>query len=164
MVHISFWFMLMTLIFWGGSVHNTKENAESLVVASKKTTLEVNADKAKYMVMSWDQNARQRHSMKSDNSSFERVEEFKYLGATLTNQHSNQEEIKSRMKSGNAFYHLVRNLLSSSLLSKNLKMKVCRTIILPSIFVWVWDLVADIARGKETEGVWEHGVEENIWT
>ena len=52
MVHISFWFMLMTLIFWGGSVHNTKENAESLVVASKKTTLEVNADKAKYMVMS----------------------------------------------------------------------------------------------------------------
>ena len=31
-------------------------------------------------------------------------------------------------------------------------------------FVWVWNLVADIARGKEAEGVWEHGVEENIWT
>jgi len=71
--------------------------------------------------------------MKSDNSSFERVEEFKYLGATLTNQHSIQEEIKSRMKSGNAFYHLVRNLLSSSLLSKNLKMKIYRTIILPVV-------------------------------
>ena len=30
--------------------------------------------------------------------------------------------------------------------------------------VWVWNLVADIAVGKEAEGVWEHGVEENIWT
>ena len=30
--------------------------------------------------------------------------------------------------------------------------------------VWVWNLVADIAGGKEAEGVWEHGVEENIWT
>ena len=31
-------------------------------------------------------------------------------------------------------------------------------------FVWVWNLVADIAGGKAAEGVWEHGVEENIWT
>ena len=31
-------------------------------------------------------------------------------------------------------------------------------------FVWVWNLVADIAGGKEAEGVWEQGVEENIWT
>ena len=46
--------------------------------------LEVNADKTKYMVMSRDQNAGRTHSMKSDNSSFERVDEFKYLGTTLT--------------------------------------------------------------------------------
>jgi len=45
------------------------------------------------------------------------VEEFKYLGTILTNQSSNQEEIKSRLKSGIACYHLVQNLLSSSLLS-----------------------------------------------
>jgi hypothetical protein len=43
--------------------------------------------------------------MKIDNSVFERVEEFKYLGTTLTNQNSLQEEIKSRLKSGNACYH-----------------------------------------------------------
>jgi len=71
--------------------------------------------------------------MKIDNSSFERLEEFKYLGTTLTNQNSIQEEIKSRLKSGNACYHSVQNLLSSSLLSRNLKFKIYRTIILPDV-------------------------------
>ena len=69
--------------------------------------------------------------MKVDNSSVERVEEFKYLGTTLTVQNSFQEELKSRLKLGNACYHSVQNLLSSSLLSKNLKIKIYRTIILP---------------------------------
>ena len=68
--------------------------------------------------------------MKIDNSSIERVEEFKYLGTNLTNQSSVEKEIKSRLKSGNASYHSVQNLLSSSLQSKNLKIKVHRTIIL----------------------------------
>jgi len=62
------------------------ENAEVLVVGSTEIGLENNADKTKYMVMSRDQNAGRIHNMKNDNSSFERVEEFKYL--TLTNQHS----------------------------------------------------------------------------
>jgi len=68
--------------------------------------------------------------MKIDNSSFERVKQFKYLGTTLTHQNSIKEEIKSRLKSGNGWYHSVQNLLSSSLLSKNLKIKIYRTIIL----------------------------------
>src|SRR5215469_6377263 len=71
--------------------------------------------------------------MKTDNSSIERVEEFKYLGTTLTNQYSIQEEIKSRLKMENACYYSVQNLLSSSFLSKNLKIKIYRTIILPVI-------------------------------
>jgi len=65
-----------------------------------------------------------------DNSTFERVEEFKYLGTTLTNQNSIPEEITSRLRSGNACYHSVQNLLFSRLLSKNLKIKIYRTIIL----------------------------------
>ena len=105
----------------GGSVHTIKENVEASVVVNKKTGLEVNADKTKYMVMSRDQNAGRSHSMKTDNSSFEMVEEFKYLGTTLTNQNSIQEEIKSRLKPGNVCYHSEQNLLSSSLLSKSLK-------------------------------------------
>ena len=63
----------------GGSIHSVKENSEALVVASKETGREVNADKTKYMIMSRDQNAERSDSIKKDNYSFERVEEFKYL-------------------------------------------------------------------------------------
>jgi len=61
------------------------------------------------------------------------VEVFKYLGTTITDQNSIQEEIKSRLKLGNACYHSVQNLLSSRLLSKNLKIKIYITIILPVV-------------------------------
>ena len=59
-------------------------------------------------------------TMKNYNNTIERVEEFKYLGTTLTNKNSIQEEIKSRLNLGNACYYSVQNLFSSSLLSKNL--------------------------------------------
>jgi len=101
-----------------------KENTEALVVASKETGLESNADKTKYMVMSRDQNAGRSHSIKISNCYFERVEEFKYLRKTGKKPNSIPEEIKSRLKSGNAGYYSVQNLLSSSLLSKNLKIKI----------------------------------------
>jgi len=117
----------------GGSVHTVEENAEASVVAAKEIGLEVNADKTKYMIMSRDQNAGRSHSMKTDSISIERVEEFKYLVTTLTNKNSIQEEIKSRLKLGNACYYSVQNLLSSSLLSKKLKIKIYRTIILPVV-------------------------------
>ena len=87
-------------------------------MATKQIGLEVNADKTKYMVMSREQTAGLSHTMKGDNSSIERVEEFKYLGTTLTNQNSIQEEIKNRLKLGNACYHSVQKLLSSSFVSK----------------------------------------------
>ena len=75
----------------GGSIHTIKENAEALGFATKEIGLEVNADKTKCMVMSREQTAGLRHTMNVDNSSIERVEEFKYLGTTLTNQNSIQE-------------------------------------------------------------------------
>ena len=77
-----------------------------------------------YMVMSRDQNSGRIQSVRIDNSTFERVEEFKYLGTTLTNQNSIAEEIKRRLRLGNACYHSVQNLLSSRLLSKNLKINI----------------------------------------
>jgi hypothetical protein len=66
----------------GGNVLTIKKNAYALIVDSKETGLEVNADKTKYMVMSRGQNAGRSHSIKTDNSSFERVKEFNYLGRT----------------------------------------------------------------------------------
>ena len=98
----------------GGSVRTIKKRREGLLFGSKETGLEVNAEKTKYMVMPRDQNAGRSHSIKIDNSSFERVEEFKYLETHLTNQNYIQEEIESRLKSGNACYHSVQNIFSSS--------------------------------------------------
>ena len=61
------------------------------------------------------------------------MEQSKYLGTTLTHQNSIQEEIKSRLKSGNACCHSLQNLLSFSLLFKNIKITICRTKILPLV-------------------------------
>jgi hypothetical protein len=69
--------------------------------------------------------------MNIDNCIFERMEELRYLGKTLTDQNSIQEEIKSILKSGNSCYHSVQNCLSSSLLPKNVKIKIYRLVILP---------------------------------
>jgi hypothetical protein len=52
---------------------------------------------------------------------------FKYLGTTVTNQNLIQEKIKRRLNSGNACYHWVQNLLSSRLLSKNVKVRIYKT-------------------------------------
>jgi len=71
------------------------------------------------MVMSRDHNEGRGHDIKIDNIFFEKVEEFKSLGTTLTNQNSIQEETESTLKSGNACYHSVQILLSPRLLSKN---------------------------------------------
>jgi hypothetical protein len=83
--------------------------------------------------MSRDQNAGRSHNVKTDNNSFERVEVFRYLETTLTNQNPIQEEIKCRLKLGKACCHSVQNLLSSSLLYKNIRLRY-RTIILPVVF------------------------------
>jgi len=85
------------------------------------------------MVMSGDQNAGQSHNIKFHYSSFERVEQLKYLGITLTYQNSIRKEIKSSFKWGSTCYHSVQNLLSPSLLSKNVKSNIYNTIILPAV-------------------------------
>jgi len=78
-----------------------EKHSKALAVASKETGLEVNVEKTKYMVRSRERNAgKKNYNIKLDNKSFERVEEFKYLGATLTNQNLIQEEIKSRLNAG----------------------------------------------------------------
>ena len=67
------------------------------------------------------------------------------------NQNSIQEEIKSRLESGNACYHSVQNLLSSSFLSKNMKIKIYRTIFC-LLFCRSMKLVTYIEGGMQAEG------------
>jgi hypothetical protein len=83
--------------------------------------------------MSCEQNAGQNWDIEIGNRSFENESQFKHLGMTVTNQTLIQEEIKRRLNSGNACYHLVPNLLSSHLLSKNVKVRIFKNIILPVV-------------------------------
>jgi hypothetical protein len=62
------------------------------------------------MIMSRDQNAGGSHNIKIDSSSFAGVEQFRYLGTTVTDQNSIQEETKGILKSGNACHRSVQNL------------------------------------------------------
>ena len=108
----------------GGSAHTVNKNTEESALASEEIGIEVSTEKTKYMIMSRDQHAGQNCSLKIGNKSFDRLEHFRYLGKNLTYQNSIHEEIKSRLNSGIASYHSVQNLLSSSLLSKNIKIKI----------------------------------------
>jgi hypothetical protein len=90
------------------------------------------------------------------------VSQFKYFGTTETKQNLIQEDIKIKLNSDNVCCHSVQNLLSSRLLSKNLKIRIYKTIILPVVLYGceTWSLTL---REEKTEGVWEQGAE-YIWT
>jgi hypothetical protein len=106
--------------------------------------------------------AGQKHSTKIANRSFEGVAKFKYLGTTLRDQNCMQEEIKSRLNSGNACYHSVQSLLSSCLLSRNLKVKIYKTVILPVVLhgCETWSLTL---RGEHRLRVFENRVLRRIF-
>jgi hypothetical protein len=85
------------------------------------------------MLMSRSQKMGQKHSIKTVNRSFKDAAKLKYLGTTLTDQNYMHKEIKSKLNSGNAYYCSVQSLLSSHLLSRNLKVKIYNTVILPLV-------------------------------
>jgi hypothetical protein len=112
----------------GNSIDTINKNTETLIDASKGVGLEVNLENTKYMLVSHNQNAAQNWDIIIGNRSFENISQFKYLGTAVTNENLIQEEIKRRLNSGNACY-----LLSSHLLSKNVKVRIYKTIILPVV-------------------------------
>jgi hypothetical protein len=138
----------------GDNTNTINKNTETLNGASKEVGLKVNIEKTMYLLVYHCQNAGKHHDIKIGNRSFENVSQFKYFNSiqffiiyvpsrtTVTNQNLIKEEIKRRLNSGNACYHSAQNLLSSSLLSKNVKVRIYKTIILPVVLYWckTWSL------------------------
>jgi hypothetical protein len=100
----------------GNNIYTTNKNTKALTDARKEVGLEINVKKTKYMSLSRHQNANQNCDIKIANRLFENMSQFRYLGVTVTNQR--------RLNSGNACFHYVQNLLSSRLLSKNIKIRI----------------------------------------
>jgi hypothetical protein len=130
--------------------------------SGKEVGVEINVEKTKYMLLSRHQNAGQNRDIEMANRWFENVSQFRYLGTTVTNQNLIQEEIKRRLSSGNACYHSVQSLLSSRLWSKNLKMRIYKTIIfrMVSYGCETWSLTL---REEHTLRVFENKVLRRIF-
>jgi hypothetical protein len=86
-----------------------------------------------YMLLSRHQNVGEIRDIKIENRSLENVSQFRYLGTTVRNQNLIWEKFKRRLYSGNCCYNSVQNLLSSRLLSKKVKIRVHKAIILPVV-------------------------------
>jgi hypothetical protein len=114
----------------GHNIDTINKNIKTLIDSTKEVGLEVSVEKTKYMLFSCDQNADQNQDIKLRHRSFEIVSQFKYLGMAVTNQNLIQEEI-------NACYHSVQNLLSYCPLSKNVKIRIYKAIILPVVLYGV---------------------------
>jgi hypothetical protein len=112
--------------------------------------------------MSCHLNSGQNQNIGIANELFENVAKFKYLGMMLTNQNDIRDEIKTRLNSGNACYYSVQNLLSSHLISKNLNIKIYKTVILPVVLYGceTWSLTL---REECRLRVFENSVKEDIW-
>jgi hypothetical protein len=111
---------------------NTIKKDTGTIDTRKKTVLEANAEKAKYMFMSHHKTPEQNLNIQIANKCSTDVAKFKYLGMTGMNQNYIHERIWSRSNSGNTSYHSVLNLLPSCLLSKNVNIIIYKTIILPA--------------------------------
>jgi hypothetical protein len=113
----------------GDSLNTIKQKTETLLEASRDVSLERNLQKTKYMIMSWHPNSGKNRNIKITNESFENVAKFKYFEKALKSQNGIHDKTKNRLNSGNACYHSVQDLLSSHLISKNLKLKIYKTVI-----------------------------------
>jgi hypothetical protein len=139
-----------------------KKNTQPLLDAGKGVGLEVNSGKNKYILMSCSRTIGQKYSIKIASRCLADLGKFKYLGTTLTDQNCVHKEIKSSLNSGNACCRSVQSLLSSRLLSRNVKVKMYRTIIVPVVLYGceTWSLTL---REEHRLGVFEKRVLRGIF-
>jgi hypothetical protein len=117
----------------GDNIDTINKNTKTLIDASQEVGLEINVEKLKYMLLSRHLNPGQNQDVNIASRSFKNVSQFKYFGGTVTNQNLIQEEIKRTLNYDNICYHSVQNHLSSRLLSKNVKIRIHKTKILPEV-------------------------------
>jgi hypothetical protein len=75
----------------GDSIYTVNKNRDTLIVASKEVSVEINVEKTKYMLLSRHQIADQNWDLDIVNRLFENMSQLKYLGTTVTNQNFIQE-------------------------------------------------------------------------
>ncbi|PSN38677.1 hypothetical protein C0J52_08897 [Blattella germanica] len=127
------------IVLLGDSEEILKDNMHILRSNTRKLGLEVNVNKTKYKVTHRNASYNENGQLMTNEGNFEEVAEFKYLGALITNRNEIQKEIKHRLNSGNACYYALQRLLSSQLLSKNIKLKIYKTVILPVILYGLFE-------------------------
>jgi len=139
----------------GDDIRTIERNEDVLLNACKDISLVVNTGKTKYREIGRHRGTNAH--IKIGSNCYEKVKTFKYLGSLLTNQNSIQEEIKCRLNAGNPCYFSVQTSLYSRILSKNLKIKICKTIILPVVLCdcETWSLTL---REKCRLGVFENRI------
>jgi hypothetical protein len=118
----------------GDNINIVKKNTGTSTDAGKEVGWKINIEKTKYMLLSDHQTAGQNNDINIANGSSEIVALFIHFGMTVTNQNLIQEEIKRRLNLDSACYHSVQGLLSSCLLSKNVKIRIYIIILLPVVF------------------------------
>ena len=99
----------------------------------KDIGLAVNTGETKYMEIGHHRDMMVNEHIRICSKSYEKVKTFQFLGYLLTNQNSIQEDIKCRLKTGDSCYYSVQTFLSCRIFSKNLKIKIHETIILPVV-------------------------------
>jgi hypothetical protein len=107
------------------------------------------------------QNAWQNHYVRIANRSLENVAQFRYFGTAERNENLIREEIKRRLDSGNeCLPPSSPELVSSHLLFKNIKIRICMALILPVVPCRFETRSLTL---KEEHSVWKQDAEENIW-
>jgi hypothetical protein len=111
------------------NLHPTFILVPLIEIPSKEVSLEINVERTKYMLLSRHQNIGQNRDTKWQTDRLIMYHSSNIWGR----QNLIQENLKRRLNSGSACYHSVQNILSSRLLSRNVKIRIYKSVILPVV-------------------------------